>query len=298
MKAIRSNLFILLSIFSLGILTAQPCTTGNSLCNDQTTFAWQGNGSSFTYCGSSNGLINTLTFYYNTLGTHIGSNMRIQIFDGPDWTFPVLHTQVVPFGSLVVGANTITIIPPIPINVGEVNSYEITSDAPPFQGSAANGLAYCNSNVYAGGSPWWSSSAGGKTPFPNLDQQFLVGFASNTVLTPTLGQWGIIILALLFLSISSILVTQKKLRVSTSLGNGEMSMDSSSSNTHYNLIKHSIGDLIKYSFLILLVVNLIFGISVLFFNYEMTAYDIPGSLISSIILAYTYLFHKKYAKGY
>ena len=137
-------------IFLSQIAFGQACTEGAGLGNNQNiTSGHTAVGQSFTAnCGG--GPITSITLAWNTNDLGPTDDRQLNIYDGPDFNSAVLYTQVIPFGSIVDGPNTFAITPPVPINQGETNSFEITAVGGGTQGSIANGVLNGN-NVYPGG---------------------------------------------------------------------------------------------------------------------------------------------------
>lgn len=148
---------VLLGLFLFSPLTlAQTCLEGPGVtASDSTTSGHSAVGSSFTAnCGG--GPITAITIYYDT--SNLGAvDRQLNIYDGPDFNSPVLHTLVIPYTSIVDGPNTFQISPPVPIDPAEVNSFEITAVGGGTAAEIANGVRW-GGNVYAGGEPFWSRS--------------------------------------------------------------------------------------------------------------------------------------------
>lgn len=103
---------------------------------------------------------------------------------------------------------------------------------------------------------------------------------------PTMGEWGLIILALLVLSFGTVFMMRRQTAIA---GMGNMSV---SSGGGIPFDKASFG---KMLVTVLLGLAATFAIAVLGFGYEMTSADVPGALIAAPVAAYLVhlLFGKK-----
>lgn len=150
-------LFGICFIFISCIAIAQPCTETNLAQNIGNRVSGHSNtGQSFT--ASCSGSILQVTIVWNELPTQ-GSNSNdrvLTIRDGALCTSPILHQQVIPVSSVVVGANTFTLTTPVPINLAEVNSWEISDSGQ--TSDAAYGVAHNSGGNYGGGNSWYSCS--------------------------------------------------------------------------------------------------------------------------------------------
>lgn len=124
--------------------------TGSSVSGHNNT------GQFFT--ASCAGDITQVTVWFNVLpSTGTNQNDRVlHIRDGDLCTSPILHTEPIPLASIVVGANVFTLSTPVPINMGEINSWEITDVGQ--TSNAAFGVAHNSGGLYAGGNSWYSCS--------------------------------------------------------------------------------------------------------------------------------------------
>lgn len=102
-----------------------------------------------------------------------------------------------------------------------------------------------------------------------------------TTPVPTLGQWGLILLTLLFLNIGVLSILQSSYQVagvsrtyfsSINIGITRVLVDRKAFLQHY---------LIAALFIVLL-----FAISIFFFNYELMPFDVPGSVLAAGLLAF------------
>ena len=159
---------------------AQTCTEGAGLTNiTSTTSGHSAVGQNFT-ANCAGGQITAITIVWDTSASILNADHQLNIYDGSDWTATVLHTQVIPFASIADGAATYAINPPVPINSGEVNSFEITAVGGGEAAGIATGVVY-GSDVYPAGEPFWSRSFG----FSSLDLAFLVELNGTGEVEPT-----------------------------------------------------------------------------------------------------------------
>lgn len=196
------GLFLLtLLVFSQNSL-AQSCTEGTGLASPtDTTGGHTAVGQSFTAdCGG--GAILSVSLVIDT-SRFTGDDRQLNIYDGPDWTSAVLHTQLIPIASVLNGANTFTLTAPVAINPGETNSFEITAVGGGLVNNIADGVRYQNNNDYAGGEPFWSRSI-----LPALELTFEVEIGvsdveevTQTIPVPTLSEIGILVLILSLLTV-------------------------------------------------------------------------------------------------
>ncbi len=107
-------------------------------------------GQSFTATCSGN--ITTVTVVYNTIPPS-SQDRVLKIRDGDLPTSPVLHSQVIPYNSIVLGENIFTISAPVPMNALEVNAWEITDAT--NSGFAADGISLNSSGAYPSGGAWF-----------------------------------------------------------------------------------------------------------------------------------------------
>ncbi|MCB0522817.1 MAG: IPTL-CTERM sorting domain-containing protein [Saprospiraceae bacterium] len=92
---------------------------------------------------------------------------------------------------------------------------------------------------------------------------------------PTMGQWGLIILALLTLSFGTVFLMRSRMAVA---GAGNVSMGSG-----IPFDKSSYGKMLAA---VMASVAVVFAVAVAAFGYEMTSADVPGSLLAGPVLAY------------
>ena len=92
-----------------------------------------------------------------------------------------------------------------------------------------------------------------------------------------MGEWGLMILALLLMSFATVFMMRRETALA---GFGSVSVPGNNSIPfNSNVFKNLLG-------YVMLGLALTFAVAVLFFGYEMTNADIPGSLIAAPILAY------------
>ena len=149
--------FTLFAFFSLNQLAGQNCVISNlSQTSTNRVSGHSNTGQSFTApCG---GFITEVKIRWQE-DVNNGSNLNDRLLiirDGGLCTSPILHQQVIPFNSIVVGINTFTLTTPVAINNGEMNSWEITDSGQ--TGNAAFGVMYNASGNYTGGNSWYSCS--------------------------------------------------------------------------------------------------------------------------------------------
>ncbi|MEZ4960463.1 MAG: IPTL-CTERM sorting domain-containing protein [Saprospiraceae bacterium] len=92
---------------------------------------------------------------------------------------------------------------------------------------------------------------------------------------PTMGQWGLIILALLTLSFGTVFLMRSRMAVA---GAGNVSMGSG-----IPFDKSSYGKMLAA---VMASVAVVFAVAVAAFGYEMTSADVPGSLLAGPVMAY------------
>ena len=138
-------------------LLAQPCTESNISQNTGNLVSGHTNtGQSFT--ASCSGDIVSVTVWYNALPTS-GSNFNdrvLNIYDGNNCSATLLHTELIPIGNIVIGANVFTLSTPVPIIMGEVNAWEISDIGQ--NNDAAYGVSFNGGGLYPGGDSWYSCS--------------------------------------------------------------------------------------------------------------------------------------------
>ncbi len=101
--------------------------------------------------------------------------------------------------------------------------------------------------------------------------------SGSSTAVPTLGQWGLIVLTLLLLSLGTVaLRTRQRVLAGTS----------NSSSISFRELPFDKGLFGKILLPVALVVFMIFVLAVGLFGYEMTSSDVPGSLIAVPLLAY------------
>lgn len=108
--------------------------------------------SGHTNCGQGftadcDGFIVEISVEYNAPPTP--SDKTLNIRDGGLPTSPIIHTQTIPGVSMVPGVNTFIISSPVPINLGEQNSFELVEPT---------GISWNSPGAYAGGDAWFSGS--------------------------------------------------------------------------------------------------------------------------------------------
>lgn len=119
-----------------------------------------------TFTANCTGEITAITIRWNAIPSSSGDRI-LNIRDGNATNSPIIYTQTIPFNSIVVGENVITLNTPVPINMGEQNGFEITQSSP--VSTSAHGVAHNDPGAYAGGSAWF-----GNTLQPNYDLTFSV----------------------------------------------------------------------------------------------------------------------------
>lgn len=199
--ALMAGAFLVFLSVSLVNPVLAQCNESNAQSTSNRVAGHSNTGQSFT--ASCAGDIISVTIEWGTLPT-AGSNSNdrvLNIYDGPLCTSPLLHTQVIPVSSIVVGNNTFVLTAPVSINAGEVNAWEI-SDAGQT-GDAAHGVAWVSGGAYSGGNAWYSCSQ-----LTSLDNNFDVQIG-NPPPVPTLSQWGLILLCLVMVSLGVIAVRRK-----------------------------------------------------------------------------------------
>lgn len=159
----RTSTFTFLLLFSFGFLfiplelSSQTCSENNLSQNSNNSVSGHTNvGQSFT--ASCTGNIYSVTVVYNTLPTSgQNSNDRVlNIYDTSACGGALLHTQIIPVNSIVVGANTFILTAPVAITQGEINSWEISDSAQ--SSDAARGVSFNSGGNYASGQAWFSCS--------------------------------------------------------------------------------------------------------------------------------------------
>lgn len=154
----KGLLVLLLFLSSLlpTTLSAQNCTMSNLSQNIGNRVSGHTNtGQSFT--ANCAGNITAVTVVYNELPTAGSTDDRLLIIrDGNLCTSPILHQQIFTAASVTLGANTFVLTTPVPINMGEVNAWEITSAVQGTNGGY--GVAHNSPGAYPGGNSWYSCS--------------------------------------------------------------------------------------------------------------------------------------------
>lgn len=134
-----------------------------------------------------------------------------------------------------------------------------------------------------------SSSYTGTIPSPiGINATFSGGaaiFCPPPTTVPTMGEWGLIVLALLVLSFGTVFMMRHQTAIA---GMGETSM-SQSSGIPFDRASYG-----KMLIVVMIGLVAVFVVSVLVFGYEMTNADVPGSLIAGPIAAY--LLHLLFGK--
>ena len=106
--------------------------------------------------------------------------------------------------------------------------------------------------------------------------EITLGYTAGTAV-PTMGEWGLIILALLVLSFGTVFMMRRRASLA---GAGNVSMSQSGG---IPFDRASFGKMLA---VVMIGFVAIVAISVLVFGYEMTNADVPGSLIAGPIAAY------------
>ena len=169
------SIFALFFAFILDQQTLAQCTESNLQNSGNNVSGHNNAGQTFT--ASCAGVIESVTVYYNSIPASTQDRI-LNIRDGALPTSTIIHTQVIPYNSLVTGANVFTISSSVPINASEINAWEIT-DASVSNG-AAIGISWNNPGTYPLGDAWFTSSFN-----PGHDLTFSVQI--GTVCTPALG---------------------------------------------------------------------------------------------------------------
>lgn len=100
-----------------------------------------------------------MTVVYNTVPTKTQDRV-LKIRDGALPTSPVIHSQIIPYNTIVLGANVFTITAPVGMNANEVNCWEITDSAnTSWSAWAADGISLNANGAYSGGNAWFVPSA-------------------------------------------------------------------------------------------------------------------------------------------
>ena len=206
LKQKAAFLTVIFAMLSAGIAYSQPIGCPDNLGQNigSRVSGHSNTGQSFTAPGPA-GLITAVTVVYNELPTAgTNSNDRVlNIRDGALCTSPILHSQVIPVGSIVVGSNTFILTSPVPINALEVNSWEITDAGQ--NSDAAHGVAHNTGGAYTGGNSWYSCGQ-----LLTFDATFNVSITNGCGgiagpppsaggEIPTVSEWGLIFLFLSFL---------------------------------------------------------------------------------------------------
>lgn len=126
----------------------------------------------------------------------------------------------------------------------------------------------------------WGGAGGVVSTCNAPSQTMTVSFDSGPVVTPavpTMGEWGLIILALLVLSFGTVYMMRHQVAIA-----GMMDV-SVSPNSSIPFERVSYGKMLG---IVMLGLVTVFSIAVLLFGYEMTSADVPGSLIAGPIAAY------------
>jgi len=179
----KRSLFFLLLIpfftFALSHRVLAQCPESNlsqNLGNDV---------NSHTNCGqvftaSCSGNIVSVTVVYNLVPVSTQDRI-LNIRDGDLPTSPIIHTQVIPYSSLVLGANVFVLSTPVPINAFEVNAWEITDTAASV--GSADGISWNSAGSYTGGDAWFSGSilAGFDITFEVQINTCLVSTGTDTI---------------------------------------------------------------------------------------------------------------------
>jgi Secretion system C-terminal sorting domain len=130
------------------------CVESNMAQNTGNTVSGHSSaGQGFT--ASCAGDITAVTVVYNGAQSVAGDRI-LNIRDGGLPTSPVIHTQIIPSGSVVIGSNVFTLTAPVPINLSELNAWEITQTVP--VNTSAEGVAHNPGGLYPGGEAWFSGS--------------------------------------------------------------------------------------------------------------------------------------------
>ena len=159
---------VLVSILLSSSSFAQICIETNMAQNIGNYVSGHNNvGQAFT--ASCAGDITSVTVWFN-VDPNTGTNLNdrvLHIRDGVLCTSPILHTETIPIGSLAAGANVFILSTPVPINMGEANSFEITDvgQTP----DAAYGVSHNFVGLYLGGDAWFSCN-----PLASYDLTFEV----------------------------------------------------------------------------------------------------------------------------
>ena len=230
-----------------------------------------------TGAGRADNLLNSLFGFAITQNCCVTSGTGIYdavagmgtAFEGGPATLSLL-TFTVPFTSLPMGSKCIYFRDGVP--------GQTVANLIPF---GAGNITYLGWD-WNGGGPGCSSENADWNDVLNRATMALTGPPSTV---PTMGEWGLIILALLVLSFATVFMMRRQTAIA---GMGEVSMSQSSG---IPFDKSSFGKMLA-SVMIGLVA--VFAVAVLVFGYEMTNADVPGSLIAGPIAAY--LLHLLFGK--
>jgi hypothetical protein len=131
-----------------------------------------------TFTSPCTGFIDKVKIDFNIIPITTGDRI-LRIKDGNTPSSPVIHTQTIPFNSIVIGTNTIVLTTPIPINIGEINGFEITEVVP--NANSASGVAHNSPGNYLNGDAWFS----GVNTLSGYDLTFQVEISNCGTLSPT-----------------------------------------------------------------------------------------------------------------
>ena len=94
---------------------------------------------------------------------------------------------------------------------------------------------------------------------------------------PTMGEWGLIILALLVLSFSTLFIMKKQAAMVGSVNISFYGI------TDIPFNKNAFGQIL---ICVIVGITVVFALAINLFGYKMTGADVPGSLVAGTILAY------------
>lgn len=128
-----------------------------------------------TFTASCAGSIESISFTFGNLPSSGNQSQGriLNIRDGGTQTSTIIHSQAIPYSTLVLGLNVVTLTSPVPINNGEVNAFEITDSL--VTTSAVQGMSYANTDSYAGGVSWFSV-----TTLSQYDLEFEVSICKSS----------------------------------------------------------------------------------------------------------------------
>ncbi|MEM7104940.1 MAG: IPTL-CTERM sorting domain-containing protein [Bacteroidota bacterium] len=219
------------------------------------------------------GVVNSITLdIYDDNGGDPGTIVFSETFAGYNSTGPVTLT-IIPTNCPVLPVGTYWLSVHASTQSG-AGAFRLFADPNPF----GQMMHWTDPGDFLGTCPNPSGWSEYNDCFPNPPTPGIVMQVDFCVPTPipTLGQWGLIIFALLILTFGNVTVAQPKMSMASGSG----------MNFSIQHIPFDKASFTRWLFIVALALFGVFTIAIQMFGYELTSADIPGSIVAIPIVAY------------